>query len=294
MSRIRSIKPEFWSDQKVAQLSHSCAAFFIGLWNFCDDEGKCEDSPAQLALRMPIFRREDISRWIKQLVALGLLQRGSLVAPDRLTSGSFTAQERLDSGSPAAWLRVTNWSHQKIDRPRVPKIKLADITWISESDSSKPRERSSNVRRKDRIGEDRIGSDRIGSDDCDELAEPRSQAPENPIRPSPTSETWTAYKAAYLTRYKTEPTWNARVAGQIKHFIHRVPQAEAPPIAEFFVSHNGARYVASAHAVGLLLQDAEKLRTEWLTGRRITSQDARSAESGDSLRNQLERLGRTS
>jgi hypothetical protein len=105
------------------------------------------------------------------------------------------------------------------------------------------------------------------------------------------SEIWASYSIAYLTRYKTEPTRNAKVNGQLAHFVKRVPIAEAPEIASFYLSHNGFRYVQAGHSVSLLLMDAEKLRTEWLTGRKITTTDAKNAEFGDSLKNQLQRLG---
>lgn len=38
LPRIRTIKPEFWTDEDVLKMSNSCALFFIGLWNFCDDD----------------------------------------------------------------------------------------------------------------------------------------------------------------------------------------------------------------------------------------------------------------
>jgi len=40
MARIRTIKPEFWSDDKVASLTLRSRLVFIGLWNFADDEGR--------------------------------------------------------------------------------------------------------------------------------------------------------------------------------------------------------------------------------------------------------------
>jgi hypothetical protein len=101
---------------------------------------------------------------------------------------------------------------------------------------------------------------------------------------------WRSYSKSYESRYKTKPTWNAKVAGQIKHFSARVPAAEAAEIASFYVGHNGARYIGSGHAIGNLLLDAEKIRTEWLTGRKITTLDARNAESADALKNQISRL----
>lgn len=39
MARIRSIKPKFWDDQKIAKLSFEARLTFIGFWNFADDNG---------------------------------------------------------------------------------------------------------------------------------------------------------------------------------------------------------------------------------------------------------------
>jgi hypothetical protein len=96
--------------------------------------------------------------------------------------------------------------------------------------------------------------------------------------PSAVTLTWEAYKAAYAKRHGAEPPKNARIMGQLKHFVARVPAAEAPAIAEFYLSHYGQRYVTAKHPVGMLLLDAEKIRTEWLTGNISTNASARSAE----------------
>jgi hypothetical protein len=37
--RIRQIKPEFWKDAKMADLSEGARLFFIGTWQLCDDAG---------------------------------------------------------------------------------------------------------------------------------------------------------------------------------------------------------------------------------------------------------------
>ena len=97
-------------------------------------------------------------------------------------------------------------------------------------------------------------------------------------RPAKSAETWKAYSLAYRNRYGVDPTRNATVNGQMAQFITRVPLAEAPAIAQFYVGHNDAYYVKQAHSVGLLLANAEKLRTEWQTGRVVTGARARQVE----------------
>lgn len=91
--------------------------------------------------------------------------------------------------------------------------------------------------------------------------------------------TWEAYTNAYFDRYSIEPVRNAKVSAQVVQFCKRVPQDEAPRIAEHFVSNNSTFYVSRGHQFGNLLADAEKLRTEWATGRSITSASARQLDA---------------
>ena len=93
-----------------------------------------------------------------------------------------------------------------------------------------------------------------------------------------TVETWNAYAAAYQNRWGVAPTRNAMVNGQLAKFLQRVPVAEAPDIAAFFLRSNKGFYVSAKHPVNLLLRDAEALRTEWLTGRQTTETEARQAD----------------
>lgn len=115
----------------------------------------------------------------------------------------------------------------------------------------------------------------------------------SPDGSSPTAITWRSYKAAYERRWGNAPPWNAKTAGQLKSFVARIPSQDAPTVAEFYLTHNDRYYVKAMHPVGLLLRDAEKLYTEWKTNRKVTDQEAKSAESGDHYREQMKRLGVT-
>lgn len=263
MARIRSIKPDFWRDDKIAALKNQRAGFFfIGLWNFADDEGKFKLNPKALSLQMPIFRSKDILTYIRDLSELGLIQIS-------VCSG---------------WGLVTNWHHQRIDRPILPKVKAEEIQWLPVGHSWNGRESSTSTRRKDRIGkdQDRIGKDSHEGREGEVKALETSKARSAPVDSKPT---WEAYSKAYHQRHGVLPTRNARVNSQLAQFLKRVPLEEAPEIAEFYVFHNRAFYVQKSHPVGLMLQDAESLRTEWLTGKQVTVTEARGAETKQQLFN---------
>jgi hypothetical protein len=87
---------------------------------------------------------------------------------------------------------------------------------------------------------------------------------------APTREVWEAYAAAYAERYGPQPVRNASVNGQLAMVVAKLGADEAPAVARFFVGHQHGLYVSAMHPVNLLLRDAERLRTEWATGRQVT------------------------
>jgi hypothetical protein len=99
MARIRSVKPQFWTSEQVAECSPNARLLFIGLWNFCDDYGI---HPASVKrAKMEIFPSDDfcsadIRRMVDELIANGLL-------------------EEYEIAESQYW-RVTGWDkHQKPD-----------------------------------------------------------------------------------------------------------------------------------------------------------------------------------
>lgn len=84
-----------------------------------------------------------------------------------------------------------------------------------------------------------------------------------------TGPTWEAYTQAFQKLYRTPPVRNATVNAQMLQFVKRVGADEAPAVAAFYVGHKARWYVEKGHAVAQLLADAEKLRTEWASGRTV-------------------------
>jgi hypothetical protein len=73
MPRIRTIKPDFWSDEKIVELTPMARLFFIGLWNFSDDSGNVELSTRQLKMRVFPGDNCNIMALIEELTAQGLV-----------------------------------------------------------------------------------------------------------------------------------------------------------------------------------------------------------------------------
>ena len=82
---------------------------------------------------------------------------------------------------------------------------------------------------------------------------------------------WEAYALAYRERYGVEPVRNRSVNAMLGKLVDKLGADESPPVAAFYVTHRSSWYAEKMHPVNLLLQDAEKLRTEWATGRQALS-----------------------
>lgn len=84
----------------------------------------------------------------------------------------------------------------------------------------------------------------------------------------PSSRVWNAYAASYAVRYGTPPVRNATVNAQAVQLVKRLGVEDAEQVAAYFVASDDPYYVRKGHTLGALLADAEKVRTEWATGKK--------------------------
>lgn len=73
MARIRTIKPDFWTDEKLTECSLSARLLFIGLLNFADDNGNLTRSAKKI--KMQIFPADviDCEPLLTELTTHGVL-----------------------------------------------------------------------------------------------------------------------------------------------------------------------------------------------------------------------------
>lgn len=107
---------------------------------------------------------------------------------------------------------------------------------------------------------------------------PKVAKPPKAKTPALTAGVWTAYSEAYALRYGAEPVRNLKVNAQLSQVVQRLGADESPGVARFYVGHQNALYVRAMHPVDLLLRDAEKLRTEWVTNTQTTNAAAIAAD----------------
>jgi len=68
MPRKRMIDPEFWSDEEIGNWSAEARLFYIGLWNFADDEGRFKAHPKLLKSQIfPYSDRISIEKLLQEI-----------------------------------------------------------------------------------------------------------------------------------------------------------------------------------------------------------------------------------
>ncbi|KAA5935351.1 hypothetical protein F3I27_23195 [Pantoea sp. Bo_2] len=99
MARIRTIKPEFWTDEKVVECSFEARLMFIGMFNFADDKGNLVRSPKRI--KMQIFPADmiDCEPLIKELSCVGLLREYSVNGVDYIHIEGFSKHQKINRPS---------------------------------------------------------------------------------------------------------------------------------------------------------------------------------------------------
>lgn len=189
MARIRSVKPEFWVSEQVGDCSPTARLTFVGLWNFCDDQGVHPAKPK--TLKAELFPMDDITSqqvdaWVSELIEAGLVRE-------------FEAPEDGER-----YWHVTGWErHQRIEKPsfKHPAPPALDSATVRRSRSSSARrplvaEESPTTRRAPPPGVDRSGEDRSG----EEVRSPKARA--TPTKAKPPGKTLIAPDFAISERVR--------------------------------------------------------------------------------------------
>lgn len=164
MARIRTIKPEFWTDETLAECSPIARLLFVAALNFADDNGNLERSARQLKAQAFPYDSIDCEPLVLEMVRTGLLVEYQVADRKYLHIKGFL-------------------THQKIDRPSKCRIPLYEESMRARITLDEP----SSIPRSVREGSLREGKGR----ECTDLARapdakpkdvPRGTEPEDEIR----------------------------------------------------------------------------------------------------------------
>lgn len=111
MARIRTVKPEFWADEKLGPMDPVTRLVFLGLISMADDGGRLLDSVKVIDAFIFPYTDDSAKESVNVLDRSGRIRRGV-----------------TESGQ--AVIQIVNWDHQKIDKPNT-KAMLPPIVEAS-------------------------------------------------------------------------------------------------------------------------------------------------------------------
>ena len=114
MARIRTVKPEFWSDEKIGPLRPIDRLVFLGLISMADDAGRVLDTGKIIDAFIFPFTDDSAKESLAILDASARIRRGI-------------------SENGQSIIQIINWHHQKIDKPNT-KAMLPEIAEASPTD----------------------------------------------------------------------------------------------------------------------------------------------------------------
>ncbi len=105
MARIRTVKPEFWGDPKIARCSRDARLLFLGLFNESDDEGRQLGSPRKIG--GVVFPNDEdvtparITKWLDELERERLVARYDVDGVSYLLILGFVKHQKVNRPSPS-------------------------------------------------------------------------------------------------------------------------------------------------------------------------------------------------
>lgn len=109
LARIRSVKPEFWEDQELAEhVSRDARLLYIGLWNLADEHGRLRGAPVFIHGRVfpyePDLTVADTAELVEELARAGKVVKYRAAGGDYLFLPNLDKHQRLESEKVASKL----------------------------------------------------------------------------------------------------------------------------------------------------------------------------------------------
>jgi len=215
MARIRTIKPEFWTDEKVGKLKRDERLLFIGLWNLADDQGVVKANAAYIKGQLFSYDEElrisTVDNWLASMA------KARMLIPFTFNSESYYLIRTFDE-------------HQLINRPSKPKFPQELIDQLLSDDSQDAHGILSEYSQPEGKGK---GKD-IGKEGEDGFVNKKD------VKPLP--EFKNPFSENFLSAWQQ---WKAYKATEFK-FSYKSVQSEQAAINELVKLSKGMEHVAEA------------------------------------------------
>lgn len=129
MARIRSIKPEFFLHEGLAEISPLHRLLFVGLWTLADKHGRLEDRPRRIKASLLPWEECDVDALLEDLCDAGFIVRYERDSKDCISIPSFLKHQRphpkesaYDLPAPEPGKETASREKKRLAKPNQPGI----------------------------------------------------------------------------------------------------------------------------------------------------------------------------
>jgi hypothetical protein len=302
MARARNIKPGFFSNEDLVEMDFPTRLLFAGLWTVADRDGRLQDRPKKIKIDVFPADNLDIDEMLQTLHDAGFIVRYSIDGSKYIQISSWSKHQNPHHTEKASDIPPNN-GELTVKQPlnngeaqdKSGQSPFIDGEYLADSlipDSLIP----DSLIPDSLIPDSLIPDSLIPETNQDKTLQAENifpitteQIPKRPTKPAVvvteeseriqnlSRKTWKSYSDAYFARYGTEPVRNAKINAMVKQLVARLGE-ESEHVSGFFVTVSDQYLLRNSHSFGDLLAKAESYRTQWATGRTITSTQARQQD----------------
>jgi len=144
MARIRTIKPEFFLNDQLAQLHPLTRMLFIGLWCLADKAGRLEDKPQKIKVQVLPYDKYDVNGELDILAKNGFIVRYSVEGVKFIQVSTFEKHQRVHHTEKESEIPPCNGVLSvisPIDNGEMPDLARIDIIMEGKGRERKGKER---------------------------------------------------------------------------------------------------------------------------------------------------------
>lgn len=127
MARIRTIKPQFFTSEDVTALTPLARLLFVGLFTECDRDGRVEDRPRTLKMRLLPEDECDLDALLWSLVDGGLIRRYEADGVNIIQVSGFSKHQKPHPKEAASILAADGRTRQKTDLNTASRERVSDL-----------------------------------------------------------------------------------------------------------------------------------------------------------------------
>jgi hypothetical protein len=290
MARIRTVKPALARNRELFEMEMASGIPFRFVWamfsTICDREGRFVWRPWEIKLDILPYDDIDFERVMNALATRGFIEKYKVGNEEFGCVPTFLRHQVINNKEKTSELpdpKAEGSSVITVSEPlptREPRVCDACLSPLGKDQGEGNMEGNME------------GKGKEGKGNLLRKGEKRDKPDRTPTAPVPIGQSLVAeYCSAWKAKYNERPVMMGDDTKKLKRLGETLGVEKAAELIRGYFQVPNSWFATKRHDVQTLMSNLNVVQHFVATGQTITAEDARNVEAGDSLKNQLKRLG---